>query len=153
MKRVLTTLTLAICLLGAAACSPGGKDDPEPSNGEPTASGSAAPDGDVTPTPDIPSIPPGGKGVAQGLLAYSVSMEPGTQVMANGVFTMPEGESGDVFISVSWVDSETSSVYARGVQTLEGLTSEEVATWQVTAQLPVGAQNVQAVTGAVILDQ
>jgi hypothetical protein len=147
MKRALTTLTIVALMFTASACSGKKGDDPEkpdtPTENANTSGGSG----------NLPEIPMGGTGVISGLETTNETMDPGTEVSASGKFTMPEGESGNVFISVSWVNSENSSVYARGVQTIEGVEAGSTHEWSVSANLPADAVNVATVKGAKILDQ
>jgi hypothetical protein len=71
-------------------------------------------------------------------------------VTANGKVSMPKDAAGDIVISVSWVNSGTSAVYARGVSTIKGLHAGESMDWSTTAALPAGAESVSCVLGAVI---
>jgi hypothetical protein len=122
---------------------------------------SPAPGGQVTAPADrggageevpgsLPEIPTG-KGIISAVTMDSATTTPGDLVTATGTLTMPEGETGDVAISVSWVDPATSSVYARGVTTLTGVKPGEQRTWEVTADLPASAEGASTVLGAVIV--
>jgi hypothetical protein len=95
----------------------------------------------------IPTIPTG-TGVIADTKMESCDTT-GTTVTAKGTVTMPEGVKGDVVVSVSWVNSADSSVYARGVTTVTGKTGDKKE-WTTTATLPATADAVACVLGAVV---
>ncbi|MCK8475675.1 hypothetical protein [Microbacterium aurugineum] len=111
----------------------------------------------VTATPtDAPTgfpVIPEGRGIITSTVMTKVTSEPGTTVVAEGTVTMPEGESGAIAISVSWVDPATSAVYARGVTVVDGLAAGEQSEWTTSAELPESATDVATVLGAVIVDE
>lgn len=96
----------------------------------------------------IPAIP-GGAGIISATAMTSCDTT-GTNVVAKGTVTMPEGKKGDVVISVSWVDATTSSVYNRGVATIKDPKSGEKKGWRIESTVPADAQNLSCVLGAVI---
>lgn len=127
---------LALGALAGCTSAPGASSTGTPSA---TANGGSNP---------IPTIPTG-TGIISGTKMTSCDTT-GTAVTAKGTVTMPEGKSGDVVISVSWVNSKNSSVYGRGVTTLEGVGTGDKKDWTTTATIPEGAESVSCVLGAVI---
>lgn len=111
----------------------------------PTAAPTEAPTG-------FPAIPQG-KGIIASTVMTKVTSEPGTKVIAEGTVTMPDGESGVIAISVSWVDPATSAVYARGVTLVDDLAAGEQGEWTTSAELPESATGATTVLGAVILEE
>lgn len=95
---------------------------------------------------------PVGTGIAKGVTLDASTSEPGTTVTASGTVIMPEDLKGDAAISVSWVNSTTSTVYVRSVTIVEDLKPGERHSWSVTAELPADAEDVQIVLGAVKKD-
>jgi len=114
-------------------------------NASPSASRTASEAADGSnPIPTIPT----GKGVISATKMDSCETT-GTDVTAKGTVTMPKDTQGDVFISVSWVNSKSSSVYARGVTTVKGEAGEKKQ-WTTTATLPADVESVSCVLGAVV---
>lgn len=113
------------------------------------ATSCSAPQVDPEPSPTRVSIPdiPAGTGVIDSTSLLSCTTGTGP-VEANGTTRLPEGVTGDIVVSVSWVNSSTSSVYARGLATVAS--PSEDTEWTVTAALPAGAENVACVVGAVV---
>ncbi|WP_431219467.1 hypothetical protein [Leifsonia xyli] len=110
-----------------------------------TTSASAPPAAKSTP---LPTIPPG-KGVISATAMTSCETT-GTKVSAKGTVVLPKGQSGNVVVSVSWVNSKNSSVYGRGVTTLSGLKAGDKKDWSTSATLPADAKSVSCVLGAVM---
>lgn len=142
MTKKRKLLPIAACLLAMGALAGCTSGPGASSSGTPSAS--AAKDGSA-PIPTIPT----GTGVISGTKMTSCETT-GSAVTAKGTVTMPEGKQGDVVVSVSWVNSKNSSVYGRGVTTLEGLKAGDKKDWTTTATLPDGAESVSCVLGAVI---
>ncbi|MDR1294187.1 MAG: hypothetical protein LBK59_04420, partial [Bifidobacteriaceae bacterium] len=123
---------LAACAVGFAAWRSG---EPSGQCGEPTSHGGSQPWPRVDGLPDIPA----GQGIFSTVVLEASSLRPGGQATANGTLTMPKERRGDVAISVSWVNPATSSVYARGVVTLEDVQPGERRGWDVATSLPPDA--------------
>jgi hypothetical protein len=139
MKKSLAIALTAVALLGSlTACT----------SGDSTAD--AAPAATVQAPAPIPSIP-AGKGIISSTQMTSHHEKAGELATASGTVTMPKGESGQVAISVSWVNAATSTVYARGVTVLSGLAAGDSQEWTVSAQLPADAVDLMPVLGAVIV--
>ena len=172
MKRtaiigVAVIIALAICAVVVVAMNPrlgsrggegrGVSDSATAPQGDAGQNGAA--EGDLTqddaaqvaPAGELPEIP-AGKGIISAVTMDSATTEPGGPVLAEGTLVMPEGQEGDVAISVSWVNPETSSVYARGVTTLKGVKPGEERKWEVKAELPADAEGSSTVLGAVIVE-
>lgn len=119
-----------------------------------TAADGAAPSTSGTPAKNaavssaIPTIPAGSGIISATTMSHCDTT--GTKVTAKGSVAMPSGKSGDVVVSVSWVDSKTSTVYGRGVTTLAGLDSGQKKDWTTSATLPASAESVACVLGAVV---
>jgi hypothetical protein len=141
-----------------ASGAPEDSDGVAPDVGEEGESG--APEGSDGVAPDVGEEgatnglveAPRGRGIISAVTLEEATGEAGGPVAARGVLAMPEGERGDVAISVSWVDPETSSVYARGVATLGDVAPGERRRWEVVAELPPGAEGAVTVLGAVIVE-
>jgi hypothetical protein len=145
MVKKSIALWAVVAVLALAGCT-GDGDEPVPSTS-------------VTgPSPTVASTPvawpeiPDGEGIIKSTTMTDSSTEPGTTVWAKGLILLPEGKSGDVVVSVSWVNSGTSSVYARGVVRVDDVASGVATEWQVEAELPADATDVQTVLGAVLVD-
>jgi hypothetical protein len=95
---------------------------------------------------------PAGRGVVSNVTLDTATAKPGGPVEATGSVAMPPGESGNVAVSVSWVDAKTSSVYARGLAVLRGLRPGETKMWAVDADLPAGARDITTVLSAVLVE-
>ncbi|GAB3578115.1 hypothetical protein GCM10027406_13780 [Leifsonia lichenia] len=70
---------------------------------------------------------------------------------ASGTIALPKGTKGTPVVSVSWVDSATSTAYARAVHTVTEAAPGATAKWKVETDLaaPAGT-TVRCVLGAVI---
>jgi hypothetical protein len=112
-----------------------------------TPSASATKSGQAVASP-LPTIPTGA-GIIKDTTMTSCDTT-GTKVSAKGTVTMPKGTNGDVVVSVSWTNSDSSSVYARGTTTLKGLSAGDSRDWSTSASLPPGAKSVSCVLGSVI---
>jgi len=129
----------AILLVGLVGCT--GSQTPS----TPTASGPTPGHAVSSPLPTIPT----GTGIIKDTAMTSCDTT-GTKVSAKGTVTMPKGKGGDVVVSVSWTNSDSSSVYARGTTTLAGLKAGDKKDWTTSASLPAGAKSVSCVLGSVI---
>lgn len=149
MNRSLYFLTAMSCAVLLAGCTTAETAAPKPS---PSASAM----GVVTtqdPNPDgLPDPNPKGRGIIQTTTMTSVDLEPG-EVVARGTVAAPAGASGTALVTVSWVDQTNSSVYVRGETLVEVIDGEPPVEWEIRAVLQDGAQNVNAVLGAVLLDE
>ncbi|MEV8213466.1 hypothetical protein [Leifsonia sp. NPDC077715] len=132
---------VALALGTLSACSP----SPSPT---PTSNKSSTSEAKTTGSASLPEVPTG-KGIITAAKMTSCDTT-GAEVTAKGTLTMPEGESGDAVISVSWVDRKTSTVYTRGVTTLKSPAPGTAVDWQTSATLPAGAESVSCVLGAVV---
>lgn len=133
---ILPLATAALMMAGLAGCT---------SDAKPSPSATSSANGASKPIPTIPA----GKGIISSTKMTGCDTT-GTDVTAKGTVAMPEGGTGDVVVSVSWVNSKNSSVYARGVTTIAGLKPGDKKDWTTTATLPDGAESVSCVLGAVI---
>ncbi|MGN6760241.1 MAG: hypothetical protein ACTHJI_02785 [Leifsonia sp.] len=137
---ILPVAAAALALAGLVGCTAPSAPATNPKTGSHSAA--AAP---ATPIPTIPT----GTGIIRDAKLTSCATT-GTSVVAKGEVTMPKDSTGDVVISVSWVNSQDSSVYGRGTTTVKGLKAGDKKEWTTNATLPPGATSVACVLGAVI---
>jgi len=138
-SRLLLTIAAAALatagLAGLAGCA-----------GPPGAASSVGQSPARSPTP-IPTIPTGTGVISRTTLESCGTI--GTNVTATGTVIMPKNLKGHVVVSVSWVNSATSSVYGRGLTTVHGKAGQKKE-WSITAALPEKAESVSCVLGAVV---
>lgn len=137
---ILPIVAAVLTVSGLAGCTGSPSSGPSTSDGSTRAAGGAS-----APLPTIPT----GTGIISGTTLTGCDTT-GSDVTATGTVTMPEGDAGDVVVSVSWVNSKTSSVYGRGVTTLKDLKGGDKKEWTTSATLPAGAESVSCVLGAVV---
>jgi len=176
IRRIQASVALAVALLAVAGCSSGSHygaggavttsattttatqtgqasslraSSPQASSGQASSQPAHS---RSTPRPPVyvPTIP-NGKGIITSVHLASCSTEPG-QVAATGTVRLPAGESGAPVISVSWVNPDTSEVYARALTTVTAAKPNVSTKWSITAKLPTGLKAVSCVLGAVIPD-
>lgn len=131
VSRLGGAVLLAALAVGLAGCTGA------PASSEPTAAPAAF--------PEIPQ----GVGVVSGATMSRCDVNAGA-VTAEGTFTLPEGSAESVVISVSWVDPDTSVVYARGVTELTDPVAGDEQSWTTASTLPVVDSAITCVLGAVI---
>lgn len=134
-----------LVLTALAGCSPSPTSPTSSSSSSSTPGGAASTAAKPTPIPSIPA----GTGIIQNTTMTRCATT-GTAVTAKGTVTIPKGSTGDVVISVSWVNSGTSAVYTRGVTTIKDLHEGDSKNWAIRAALPAGAKSVSCVLGSVI---
>lgn len=139
-RSIVVSIAAAVSAAGIlTGCTAG--DGPAPSS-------SASPAKNASVSSAIPTIPAGTGIISATKMSHCDTT--GTKVTAKGSVTMPAGKSGDVVVSVSWVDSKTSTVYGRGVTTLSGLASGDKKDWTTNATLPANAASVSCVLGSIV---
>jgi hypothetical protein len=138
-RLALPIAAAALALCGLVGCT--GSTPSAPASG----SSARAAGGASTPLPTIPT----GKGIISATTMTSCDTT-GSNVTAKGTVTMPKDGTGDVVVSVSWVNSKNSAVYGRGVTTLKDVQGGDKKEWTTSATLPAGAESVSCVLGAVV---
>jgi len=91
-----------------------------------------------------------GTGIIEATTMSACDTAPG-KVAAKGTVTPPGGTTGTVKITVSWVDSKTSAVLARGEQTFKDAAAGEVLDWAINAEFSKTGVDVRCVLGATVL--
>src|SRR4051794_34698091 len=134
-KLLLTIAAPALATAGLAGCA-----------GAPEAASSGSQGAARSSTP-IPTIPAGTGVISRTTLESCGTI--GTNVTATGTVTLPKNLKGHVVVSLSWVNSATSSVYGRGLTTVTGKAGQKKE-WSITATLPEKAESVSCVLGAVV---
>ncbi|MFF9564462.1 hypothetical protein ACF1AJ_14045 [Leifsonia sp. NPDC014704] len=139
-RLVLPIAAAALALSGLVGCTG--------SPSSPWSAGSGSTNARANGSTPLPTIP-AGTGIISDTKMTSCDTT-GSEVTATGTVTMPKDRKGDVVVSVSWVNSTSSSVYGRGVTTLKDVGSGDKKEWATSATLPAGAESVSCVLGAVV---
>lgn len=142
----MTTRRKLLLTIAAAALATAGLAGLAGCTCPPDAASSAGQGGAPGSTP-IPTIPAGTGVISRTTLESCGTI--GTNVTATGTVTLPKNLKGHVVVSVSWVNSATSSVYGRGLTTVTGKAGQKKE-WNITAALPEKAESVSCVLGAVV---
>lgn len=164
MNRIGEIALATVLVLGAVGCSSGApvdgakKDDRVTSTtipAEPPSSSGTDDSAPVSPpdTGQIDRSPVGGVGVIKTTDMTSCDTEPG-EVEASGTVSLPDGmEPGTVSISVSWVNAETGTVFARSRVDVGDVDSSAPKDWKVENTLPDNGVTVRCVVGASVIDE
>ncbi|MBN9632450.1 MAG: hypothetical protein J0I18_17890 [Actinobacteria bacterium] len=96
----------------------------------------------------IPAIPTG-TGMINSVKLTRFTYTPGTRVSAEGTVKSTATVPTTIVVSVSWVDSQTSTVFARGLTSLKDISPGEQRDWAIAVDLPKDAAHVKPVVGAV----
>lgn len=91
-----------------------------------------------------------GTGIIEATSMTSCDTAPG-KVTARGTVTPPARAKGAVKITVSWVDSKTSAVLARGEQTFKDAAADKALDWTISAEVSKPGVDVKCVLGATVL--
>ena len=91
-----------------------------------------------------------GTGIIEATTMTSCDTAPG-KVTAKGTVTPPAGTTGAVKITVSWVDSQTSAVLARGEQTFQDPQAGKALDWVASGEVTKPATDVRCVLGATVV--
>lgn len=156
MKKLATTLALTLTLgLSLAACTTNDGNSANATNGANPAATSTA-QGTKTITTQkasdgktVASNP--GKGIIARTKMTSCETKEG-QVQAKGHVTPPADSPGEVQITVSWVNPQTSQVIAKGIQTFDNPPAGKQIDWSITTKLPKTESPTSCVIGATIID-
>ncbi|QNE34311.1 hypothetical protein [Leifsonia shinshuensis] len=146
LRSRIAATALALALGGGAAVGLAGcTAAPSPSPSGPPATARAQPTGTAA-LPDIPD----GEGIIRATTMTACATGNGT-VTAEGSITVPAGAHGSPVVSVSWVDADTSTAYARAVEAVQDATPGTPARWSVSTDLdaPAGT-TIRCVLGAVL---
>lgn len=143
-KKLVPTIAAVFLVAGLSACTP--TSDGGPAN-DPNATKTVTTQKATTDKP-VASNP--GKGIIGATTMSSCGTDAGT-VVAEGTVTPPEDAPGKVVISVSWVQSETSSVLAKGSQTFDSPAPGKTLEWSISSTLKEGVKDVKCVLGARVL--
>ncbi|MFZ4843342.1 hypothetical protein [Mycetocola saprophilus] len=133
--RIISALLIGGVALGLAGCTP-------EAGTTVTSSGTA-----------IPELPRDGIGIARSVTLTSATKKPGTDVSAEGTVTLPQKSHGTVFVSVSWINSQTATVYTRQLVELRDVPGGTERRWTVGAKLPADARDVDVVLGATLVEK
>lgn len=160
MKRLTKLGLVAALMIGAVGCSSGssGSSDDKPKkdgDGPATTVADQKKDGEATPPPETGQFDRTtveGEGVIKSTDMKSCDTEPGP-VKASGTVTLPADKGpGTVSISVSWVNDETGTAFARSRVEIEGVDASGTKDWSVDNILPDNGVKVRCVVGAVLVD-
>ncbi len=91
-----------------------------------------------------------GKGIISATKMNSCGTVAGP-VTAAGTVTPPANAPGKVVVSVSWVNTKTSAVIAKGEQTFDAPEADKPIDWSIEATLPKDIKDVECVLGATVL--
>lgn len=157
VKRPIGILCAAIALLVVVGCTDGGSTAKKPVATTTTSAAAhgggknSAPVGPPS-TGGIDREPmPRGTGIIKTTSMDSCDVDPGG-VTASGTVELPAGmEPTTAVISVSWVNAETATVFARSRVEVDARAGEKTP-WQVANLLPDNGVPVRCVVGAVVPD-
>jgi hypothetical protein len=140
---LLASAVLATCLSACSGPTTGTAASP-PESSAPGAVTTQAPSTEKA----VASNP--GTGIINSTTMASCATDAG-KVAAVGTVTLPEGLKGQIKVSVSWVDTKTSTVLAKGDQTIKDAKAGKTTNWSISADLPKTDAQVRCVLGSTVL--